>query len=319
VSVGFGVTGGFIGYGIGSLAGWLVAWRFLGRFKRHPQRYPWRDFIAFGLPATLFSICIFLAQSLDLFSVKALLKDDAQAGYYTSAATIARTPFFLFLGISGVLMPSLAKARASNDTEFIRSSLAVSLRYMLLLLLPLVLLVSATSTQVVVLLFSQSYEPAGEALQVLILGIGALSLFMALAYAIMGAFGALVPLAILAPIVVLDGALNLLLTPRLGMVGAATATAVSASLATVLAGWFLLWRVGGILRPWSLVRIGAASGVVYALGYLLPDSPALLVPGYIGIGAAYVAVLFLLRELRGEDVAFVLRTLGLRREDQTAA
>ena len=57
---------------------------------------------------------------------------------------------------------------------------------------------------------------------------------------------------------------------------------------------------------------------MYALGYLLPDSPALLVPGYIGVGVAYLGVLFLLRELRREDVVFVLRTLGLRREEHAA-
>jgi len=296
----------------------LVAWRFLGRFKRPLKPRPWRDLVGFGLPATLFSVCIYLVQSLDLFSVKALLHDDAQAGYYTAAATIARTPFFLFLGIAGVLMPSLAKARAEKDMRFIRSSLADSLRYMLMLLAPLVLLVSATSTQLVVLLFSQSYEPAGEALQVLILGLGALSLFMALAYAIMGAFGALVPLAILAPIVALEGVLNVVLTPRLGIAGAATATTVSATLATVLAGWFLLRRVGGILRPWSLLRIGVASAIVYALGRLLPDSPMLLVPGYIGVGVAYIGALFVLRELRREDAAYVLRILGLRREARAA-
>ena len=85
----------------------------------------------------------------------------------------------------------------------------------------------------------------------------------------------------------------------------------------------MLFRGAVFLMAANLVYVVVAyaiqTGMGRMLGRLLPDSPMLLVPGYIAIGIAYLGVLFLLRELRGEDVAFVLRALGLRREQPAAA
>ena len=95
------------------------------------------QFISFYIATNLMNI--------DLLFVKAMVIDNAKTGFYTSATTLARTPYFIFIALSATLLPSISKSIANNDFKLTNKYINQSLRYLLLLLIPGTLLVSATS------------------------------------------------------------------------------------------------------------------------------------------------------------------------------
>ena len=104
VLLGFGVKGAIVGYSVAALVGFLMAWRFQRPAGKKNVNFEWKKLVGFGIPATAFSVVFFLLISIDLFMVKAIGAGDAEVGFYTSATTIAKMPYFLFTGLAMTLL-----------------------------------------------------------------------------------------------------------------------------------------------------------------------------------------------------------------------
>ena len=103
-------------------------------------------------------------------------------------------------------------------------------------------------------------------------------------------------------------ALNALLIPSQGLIGAATATTVSMLLGTVLACAYL-WRSFRTLMSFtSALRIAACAGVVYGASLLFPPvSKVLVIAQLLAMPVAYVIVLILSGELGRIDLKLIAR------------
>ncbi len=301
VLLGFGVKGAIVGYPLAALIGFLLAWKLLGPVERSSVNYDWKKLAGFGITATLFAVILFLLMSIDLFVVKAFGKGEAEVGYYTSATTISRAPYALFTGLGLALLPSISKSTSMYNAELTRNYIRQSVRYMLILLIPGTLLISATSVDLITLVYSSRYVEAAGPLSVLVVGLGFLSVFFVLANIIMGSGKPRVTLWMALPLVVIDIGLNVFLVPKYSLVGAAWATTITGSLGMCATAVYVLWRFKALVSAKSLGRICLASSVIYVIALQVSVSPQWLLPFYIGIFAIYGGILLLTKELGKGD------------------
>lgn len=313
VLLGLGVKGAILGYLVAALLGFVLALRYLGWVQRSPTSFQYSKLLKFGLPATMFAAILLLIMNVDLFVVKAIAPGAASAGYYTSAATIARLPYFLFAALGLTLLPSISRATSTANIELAASYIRESMRYMLMLLIPVVLLISATSADLLTLVYSSRYVEAAEPLSILAFGIGFLSIFFVLANVIMGSGRPGVVLGMALLLVGLDIGLNILLVPKYGLEGAAWATTTTGFLGMCAASLYVLWKFKALVSAISLARICLASGVIYAIALQVSLSPLWLPPIYIGLLALHVGLLWLMRELKREDLETFKRIVPLER------
>ena len=127
--------------------------------------------IKFAAPVILFSLAFNLVMSLDLFFVKAILREKAQVGFYTSAVALSKAPYFIFLALSSTLFPSIAKSTSNKGSEELtKRYINQSLRYVLIFLVPCAFIISATSRDLISLVYTGKYLTAAYPLSILIFG-----------------------------------------------------------------------------------------------------------------------------------------------------
>lgn len=311
VWVGMGVNGAILGYLFGALVGLLLAWKYLRPIERGSKDFEWGRLIKFGIPATLFAVTLLLLMSIDLFAVKAMTTGDTDAGLYTSATTIARLPYFLFTGLALTLLPSISRSTSIGDVKLTGRYISQSLRYMLMLLIPGILMISATSAGLVTLVYSSRYIEAAQPLSVLVFGLGLIAVFNVLCNIIMGSGKPGVALGIVLPLVLVDIVLNVTLIPQYGLLGAAIATTATGLTGMIAGAAYVLWRFKTLVSAKSLLKICVASAVVYAVALNVSLSPFLLPLLYIGLFTLYLGLLLVMKELKKEDIEIFKRIIPL--------
>jgi O-antigen/teichoic acid export membrane protein len=133
----------------------------------------------------------------------------------------------------GVLLPGLTFAQATGDSRRFRAVFGEALRYLILLTVPLCILGILVAPVIVSALYGGGFAPAAIVLQILLVAVVFSVLAQASRSALLGmeAQGRLLKTGVIAAAASI--ALDLLLIPRWGAIGAAIANA------TVQAGWAL--------------------------------------------------------------------------------
>lgn len=319
VVVGFGVNGAIMGYVATALIGFLLAWRLLGQIDQSEVNPGWRRLVGFSIPATLFSVTFFFLMSIDLYVVKAIGVGEAEVGYYTSATTISKLTYFLFAGLATSLFPSVSRSTSSNNAELTNSYIRESMRYMFMLLIPGLLLISATSTELLTLVYSSRYVSAASSLSILAFGLGFLSIFFVLSNVIMGSDKPWIVLMMILPLVAFDIGLNVFLVPRFGLLGAAWATTVTGFFGMGVSSLYVIRRLGALVALKSLGRICLASLIIYFIALQIPLSPLWLPLLYIALFGLYMGILWLTMELKRDDLATFKRLVPLGRFNDGAS
>jgi len=314
VFLGFSLTGAFIGNVLASFVALMLALLLSHRLEgKSANSEGHSDLIAmerrvsagrlfrFALPVILFTLSSNLLINIDLYSVKALIADETIVGFYAAAVNLANAPRFVLLAFSFVLLPSLSESIAIQDYEGVRRRLGQVGRFLILILLPAVLVVAATSKELVTLVYSASYSSAAPTLNILIFSAAFYSIYMVLVTVMLAenrpllAFGlgiSLLPLALLA---------NWRLIPILGVTGAALASALTTFLGLSLAAIYAIRRFGIPLLAKSLLKIVLASVALYLLAGRYSVSGVLVFLNYAFLFSVYIFLLYLLREISLED------------------
>lgn len=116
----------------------------------------------------LFSISS-IVMNLDTLIVKGF-ETDAVVGYYTGAVTFAKVPYFLLTPFFLVLLPvvseNYAKGKIKESAVVVRDFITV----ILVVILPMVTIISASSTPLLTCFYKPEYAVAGDCLNFLIFG-----------------------------------------------------------------------------------------------------------------------------------------------------
>lgn len=300
VAFGLSLAGAVTGNILASVVGFAVAWRLM-RFTNAARPVSIGRIVRFSTPLFLHILSATLLGSLALYFLKGIASDADLAGFYSSASNLIRAPDFVLAGVAAALFPSFSSALSAGDRALGVRYVRQSVRMLLLLLLPTAAIVIATADELVELLLTGAYLPAAAPLRILMFGLVFSSFLRLFTTTLIGGDRPRALLYLIAwqlPAAVL---LNLLLIPRLGMDGAAISSTVTAALGCGFALYLVKQWFGGALSPRSLLRIGAASLAVYGVARLYAWSGPLLVPFYLIMGAMYLALLVVTREITTED------------------
>ena len=268
--------------------------------------------LALAAPLVLYSIANELA--IDVWLLKAFTPttEAAVVGIYVAALNIARVPSFALATIARVLLPSVARAVATNDSDLVRHYVTQALRFFLILYLPICLVLFAAPDTLMQLIYSRSYSGGGHILVLLLIAQGLVGIAEILASALIAA-GQVRGLGIARMISVALGVQFLVgLVSTAGGLGAAVGSGLIA-LANVVAFCLLLRRqFAPIVRGQNMARI-AAAGVAMALvnllsfaaggGMVVATAAALLV---------YGGTLIALKEVRPHDFGTLLPWASVR-------
>lgn len=263
------------------------------------------DVYKFALPITAFVALFSIFQSVDLFIVKALLQDNALAGYYTAAGAVARIPYFVLTALGMIMLPAVAGKIAAGQQAgaFVKDAF----RYVLIILLPLTVVIAATAKPLVMLLYRSEYVAAAYPLAILSVGMAALTLSYLFAVIINAEGRPLVSASTAVGMVALSVAVNIALIPKYGLAGAAAATAFASFASAAILFLVVHSKLGSPVNFLSLVRISAASAVVLAVALQVNLQNKFLLPAlYAFLGLIYLLALFVLRELKKDDFSRLL-------------
>lgn len=279
-----------VGFAASPLFGLLSGLKGLPRPGRGDRG--WRELVVFAWPVTIAAGSMVVVMSIDVLAVKALVGIPALVGYYSAASTISSLPYAAFSALSVVILPTVASARAETSDSESAARISDSLRLVLVLLLPVVLFPAALALGVVTLACGPAFAGAAPPLMILLIGYGFL------AYALieqnvangLGKPRISMVAGLFAVAVSLGG--NLLLVPRLGLLGAA--------ISTTLAGVAMVFGI----RP-ALTVDGITTGLRRWL-------PALVITLLIGYGlttlrlSGWVVLVALAAGVAASGLAFIM-------------
>ena len=307
VYLGFKVYGAIGGYLIASVVSLIMARHYWISRDREDSRitdnFEMSKIIKFAAPIILFSLAFNLVISLDLFFVKAILGEKAQAGFYTSAAALSKVPYFIFLALGDTLFPSIAKSTSNKgNEELTRKYINQSLRYTLIFLIPCSFIISATSQDLISLVYTEAYLAAVAPLSILIFGLTFLCLFIILTTVITASGKPKISLVMVLVLLVINILLNTTFVPIYGLSGAALATTITGFSGLLMSGIYVYRRFHALTSLLSLFRIVAASSIIYLIARNFSVSGVSLLCYYVGLILIYFALLFIFREIREEDI-----------------
>lgn len=299
----FHVYGALAGFAVGGITAALIGWfwtRPIGGSA--PTKLHLKAFLSFAGTYVLILVGLQILISLDLFMVKAILKDNTLTGYYSSSVTLSRISYMLLQALGFVLLPSVAKLTQPGASQREAAKfISATIRYLIALIVPAVALAATTSKPLLILFFSQEYIPAAPALTILMVGVGGLAFYLLLSNVVSGAGKPHVSLYIIGGLLLMSGVLGWWLIPRFGLVGAALQTTITSlvGLAVISIYTFKKFAIPVPLR--STLNILLATAFAVAITYAWQATPITLLPQYVVVGLIYILALFILQEITPDD------------------
>ena len=257
VLIGYAVIGAIIGFVFAPLATLLLAMYFMrrngiGEWINEKKIKDFRNLaspkvsvkhiVSFSVPIMLFSVATNLIICVDLFFVKAYLTNH-DAGVYAAASMISKVPFYLITGMYVALFPAISRTTFRNEIEKTRKYILDSLKYSLMALIPVVLIISVASDELITLLYSGKYADGGWSLSILIIGLGFYSLLFLFTTILNGSGMPRISLIISVIVLGLDILLNLILVPEYHLIGAAAATSAACFVGFVISGGYVYLHI----------------------------------------------------------------------------
>jgi len=306
--IGLTVSGVFVAHVIGTLA---VAVIVLLMFRPRLEVPSWslmQPMVRIAFTTGFYTIALALLLSLGLWQFDALRPADAaEVGVYVAGQNVTRLLLIVPASLSGVLFSSASRAAGASHDELFRKHLGDAMRFGLILLLPACVLMGVDAENVVELLFGARYEGGGRVLAALCIGYAAMGLFDILAHGLMaaGRFGFVSLLACL--MVPVLAVLNLLLIPDMHAVGAAASMAIVFLAGSVVVAVMLYRSTGSFMHWVTGFRVALACTTAGAISWLAPVSAGWVPVKLAVVGAIYLGLLWLLREISPADAAILLK------------
>lgn len=299
----FGVFGALTGFAVGGFIAAIIGFIWTRNIGGHePYRIPAKELLSFAGAYVLMMVGLQILQSLDLFMVKSILRDDTATGYYNAAVTLSRIPYFLLQGLSFILLPSISALTKTGETHDEAASFVRDvIRYLIALIVPSIALAAATSRELVSLFYSRTFAPAAPLLTVLIIGLGALAFFLLLANIVAGAGKTKIPLYLSAGMILISFSSGLFLITRYGLLGAAWQTTIASTIGFVILAWYTFRTFRIPLPVRTTINVIIASAIAVLPTYVWKVGSIMLPIQYILLGIVYIVCLLLLQEVTAAD------------------
>ncbi|MGA1871609.1 MAG: polysaccharide biosynthesis C-terminal domain-containing protein [bacterium] len=305
--LGFGIPGAIFGFLSAAILVTIVS---IALFSNSPNE-AFILTITDTLKPSIINIIIFgssaLLMSIDLLFIKRLMVGSHYAGLYTAATAFSKPPYWFLFPFGSIALPLVTLSFNGNDIQQCRKYLSQILRYSILIFLPIIIIIAATSQSLIVFFFSPEYGPAGMPLKILIFGIWFVGLTSIMAH-FMIAMGKERLMAYMSLCCIgLDVIFNIFLVPKFGLMGAAISTSVSAFMLLFVSAYYIINEVGVEIKPLTFYRLTS----LCALLYFVPQIPLFkrlsLPVSYIILYVGFALGLIVTREIGPSDWLVIKR------------
>lgn len=321
----YGLNGSVAGYIFVPLMVFLVAWLadIFWISKKFPKpgkelRFDWKKLLNYAWPVTLFMLFYQILISLDMYFVKAITGSDYLAGIYNSAFLIGQIPYFLFYALTIILLPSVSESTSQNDMKRAQVIVTQSLRIMIMLLVPIVILLNTYASSVIKFIYGAKYLDATLSLQILAFGIGCLTVFYILSFALNGAGKNRVPMWIAGGGMILNAVLNYILVHKYGIVGSAAATSITSLVVMLITVTYTHRYFEGIISTATLIKMAFAGAIMYALSLILTSQNLIFFAWSIILSIVYFGLLYLFKEIKKSDVDIIRGIIKIKEKKDLA-
>jgi O-antigen/teichoic acid export membrane protein len=254
---------------LSAIGGMLYLQRVFRVGLARPQWPIFTRYISYGAALLPGALVFLLASSADRYIVAAYL-DMEQVGVYVTTVTVAAVVFFFVGPINDVLFPELSALYDADQPAMFRRRFAGIQKFILGLSAGFAALLVAFPDDVLFLATSGRSSSGGAALQVMGLQglfMGLVTLYVAVLYVRLRVWSSLLVWKVLAATVLV---LDLILIPRIGILGAAVAQLAGAVAAASLVFYFNAALVRETFsRAWP-VQIACGAILVAAVAFLWP-------------------------------------------------
>ncbi len=209
----------------------------------HGIQYKYSSILKVSYPMALSAVSFFLMQSVDIILLGKFEEFEIVA-YYGVAVKLATTGTLAILSVNVILAPKIAELFESQKFNELSLTLRRGTRLMVLISLP-VLMALAIFSPFVLGLFGTDYTLATDALRILLLGqlINALCGTVGIYMNMTGKQRKLNVILVIG--LIINIVLNYIFIPKYGMVGAASATAIS----------MVIWKVIAVMYNYSKDKV----------------------------------------------------------------
>jgi stage V sporulation protein B len=311
VLLGFAIYGAIAGYLLGPLIGLGIGWYYLRDTWKGSDMgiFLYRKIIYYALPLIIFSFALLFLISMDLYFVKRILSEDVQAGYYTAASTLSKLPYYIFTGLGVALFPVISRSIAMKDTVQTGKYIRGSMKYLVLFLLPTIFIISASSSSLIRLFYSSKYTPAANPLAILVIGLGAFTVFNILTTVINAAGSSRVPMIMTVALIPFAVVLNWFLISTYHLKGAAIATTITGLAGMVIASVYILKIFGPFMDAVSFIKMLLASLITYTIALEVEVNGPFLILWYAILFGIYLSILVLVKELNINNLENIKKIL----------
>ena len=306
---GFGAWSLVIGYLVGTVALVVTLWRLVPwRPKRTANLSHLREMLGFGTKISGVNVVATLIANVDYLFVGRVL-GAASLGLYTLGF---RLPELLVLNLSVVAGQVLFPAFSTLDRDGLARAFTISLRYTLMIGVPLAVMLAVLAEPLILTLFGDQWEGSVEVMRILVaysLGV-AIGIPAGTVYKATGRAGVLLILGVARLGLVLIG-LYLFVDNGIDAVAGvqATVAAMAAVVGIGLASHLIGVGLPSILRSISPVVVAGAAMAVPMLAIASAVDEGALIELSLAIPAGWIAYLAAILLLAPDSIAYLRRTM----------
>lgn len=306
--LGFGVMGAVSGFALTAVIMMFVAFILVGRGER-TGGITWKDILRFEAWIIIFALISNLLMNADLYLVKAFSSafeggGRMEVGIYSVALQVARLPFIAVISVTFVIFPLISQSTYARDIERTRRYIHTTARYSLILVALLAVTLSASSLDVLRLVFSPIFHAGDKVLALLSIAYLAYSFIMIFSTIISGSGKPWISVMVTAATLAISCILNYALIPLFGIDGAALGTLAAMLIGAVGSAIYVIRSFGAAFPFGTLIRLGVISAVIYSSAWAWrPEAKLLIVAKGAFVLGLFIALLFLFREIKREDLA----------------
>lgn len=192
-----------------------------------------RQIMEYFVPISMARVIDGFVMNLDTILLKFWVSLEV-IGVYNAASPLARIPLIAFTAVSTIVLPDV-----SGDTGHVRAKVKSALKFTVLLILPGIIVLGAFPEFFIRLFFGAGYSGGAQALRLLLASSFFIGLYKIFSSALQGMGKPYTAAWIFVIVLAVDLALNFMLIPAYGMIGAAGANLASGMIAAGLAGYML--------------------------------------------------------------------------------
>ena len=265
-----------------------------------------KKFLKASWPFWLTGLFMTLSFRTDIIMVR-LISGAAETGLYTSSLRLMEALYFIPLAVISAVFPAMSILYKTNR-ERLRNLYRKMFYYLLAIALPMGIGTMFLADRIMLFLYGNGFSGAGDVLRILIWAEVAMFLYAVSGYLLNAINRPLLFTATAAGATLLNVAINLILIPELGYVGAAIATVATSffilAILLYFAGksgyWFNVFRIS--------VKPVVAAGVMALVLPVLQGLHLLLIVPVASV--VYFTVLILLKGIEKDEVFLVRKYLN---------